>query len=96
VRLNGEVLAVLYSLVDPPGHVDRTQYFYITAYSPAHAELRPGTLLLALAIDHAANEGISTIDMLRGDEPYKRIWHLSCVATHGYTLAHPAHAAAAA
>jgi CelD/BcsL family acetyltransferase involved in cellulose biosynthesis len=96
LRLDDEVLAVLYSLVDPPGRPDRTQYFYITAYSTAHADLRPGTLLLALAIDHAANEGIRTIDMLRGDEPYKRIWHLSPAASHGYTLAHPARAAAAA
>jgi CelD/BcsL family acetyltransferase involved in cellulose biosynthesis len=96
LRLNGEVLGVLYSLVDPPGRPDRTQYFYITAYSPAHADLRPGTLLLALAIEQAAGEGVRTIDMLRGDEAYKRIWHLEPVATHGFTLPHPARTAAAA
>jgi CelD/BcsL family acetyltransferase involved in cellulose biosynthesis len=96
LRLDDEVLGVIYSLVDPPDRPNRTQYVYITTYSPAHADLSPGTLLLALAIDHATSEGIRTIDMLRGDEPYKRIWHFSPFATHGYTLAHPARTAAAA
>lgn len=102
LRLNGEVLGVVYSLADPPDRADsrqrpaRTQYFYITAYSPEHADLRPGTVLLALAIEQAAHEGVDTIDMLRGDEAYKRIWHLEPVATYGYTLPHPARTAAAA
>ena len=95
LRLDREVLGVIYSLVDPPGRADRTQYFYITAYSTAHADLRPGTVLLALAIDEAAQQGIATIDMLRGDEAYKRLWHLESTAMLGYTLRRQAHAAAA-
>jgi len=86
LKLNGETLGVLYSLIDPPFRRERTQYFYLTAYAPQHAELRPGTLLLAAAIDHAAREGVGTIDMLRGDEPYKRLWHLDRRATRGFAL----------
>ena len=84
--LQGEIIAVLYALVDPPSRPSRTQYFYLTAYSVQHADIRPGTLLLALAIEHAANEGIETIDMLRGDEAYKQMWHLDRVPTYGLAL----------
>jgi CelD/BcsL family acetyltransferase involved in cellulose biosynthesis len=78
--LNGEMIAVLYSLVDRKRE-GRMQYFYITAYSPGHADLRPGTLLIAYAVEHAVREGIATIDMLRGDEAYKEIWHMEKVPT---------------
>lgn len=90
LRLNGETLGVLYSLIDPPSRPERTQYFYLTAFSPEHGDLRPGTLLLGLAIEHAANEGVRTIDMLRGDESYKKIWHVESVPTCAFTLPFPA------
>ncbi len=85
-RLDGQVLGVLYSLIDPPARAVRTQYFYLTAYAKEHADLRPGTLLLALAIEAAAREGVQTIDMLRGDEAYKQIWHLQRFPTSGFAL----------
>lgn len=75
LRLDDQLIAVLYSLIDR-NRDRRTQYFYLTAYSPEHADLRPGTLLIAYAVEHAANEGVKTIDMLRGDEEYKQIWHM--------------------
>lgn len=85
LRLNEHVIAVLYSLIDSElSHRERdgrTQYFYITAYSPDHADLRPGTLLIAHAVEHAANQGVRTIDMLRGDEGYKQIWHMEKTPT---------------
>ncbi|HEY4010113.1 MAG TPA: GNAT family N-acetyltransferase, partial [Acidobacteriaceae bacterium] len=86
LRHSGQIIGVLYSLIDPPGAVERTQYFYLTAFDPAHADLRPGTVLLALAIEHAANEGVRTIDMLRGEEAYKQIWHLERTPTFGFEL----------
>jgi CelD/BcsL family acetyltransferase involved in cellulose biosynthesis len=86
LRLNTETIAMLYSLVDSPQCSARTEYFYLTAFSPKYAELRPGTLLLAEAIEHAAGEGIAHIDMLRGHEPYKQIWHLHSVPTLGIEL----------
>jgi CelD/BcsL family acetyltransferase involved in cellulose biosynthesis len=86
LRWRDETLAVLYSLVDPPQRVQRTQYFYLTAYSIIHAELRPGTLLHALTIHHAAHAAISHIDMLRGEEEYKALWHPERVPTLGFHL----------
>jgi CelD/BcsL family acetyltransferase involved in cellulose biosynthesis len=97
LRREGETLAVIYAVHDPPRRaaqgVERTEYVYITAYSPTHADLRPGTVLLALAMEEAAGEGIGTIDMLRGDEAYKRLWHATQAPTLGYSLRRPAGAA---
>ena len=80
LRLNRETIAVLYSLIDRE-RKGRVQFFYITAYSPHHADLRPGTLLIAYAAEHAAREGVATVDMLRGDESYKQIWHMEKAPT---------------
>jgi CelD/BcsL family acetyltransferase involved in cellulose biosynthesis len=100
LRRSGETLATAYALSDPVVRADqgagRAEYVYITAYSVDHANLRPGTILLALAMEQAANEGVATIDMLRGDEGYKQLWHMTPVATSGYRLVHPKRAAAAA
>lgn len=96
LQLNGDTIGVLYSLIDPPTHAHRTQYFYLTGYSPQHADLRPGTLLLALAIEHAASEGVQTIDMLRGEEGYKQIWHMEQIPTLAFVFDRRAAAAQAA
>ncbi|MDQ2834303.1 MAG: GNAT family N-acetyltransferase, partial [Acidobacteriota bacterium] len=61
-------IAALYALTDPPTHPVRTTCFYHIGHSTAHAELKPGTLLTALAAEHAASEGVHLIDMLRGNE----------------------------
>jgi CelD/BcsL family acetyltransferase involved in cellulose biosynthesis len=84
--LRGKPLGILYSLIDPPWRTPRVQYFYLTAFSPDHAELRPGTLLLAYAIEHAAREGVEIIDMLRGQEAYKDLWHMQRTDTVGMNL----------
>lgn len=84
LRLADEIIGVLYSLIDPPWRSSRTQYVYVPGYSTRHAELRPGTLLLALAMEHAAGEGVETIDLLRGDEDYKKLWHPVREATYGF------------
>lgn len=89
LKLNGEVLGVLYTLVDPPQRDSRTQYFYLIGYSIEHARLSPGTLLIAFAIDHAAHEGVRTIDMLRGNETYKQHWHTQKVPTYSIVLQNP-------
>jgi CelD/BcsL family acetyltransferase involved in cellulose biosynthesis len=88
LRLNGEILGVLYSLVDPPWRPVRTQYFYLTAFSTQFRDLRPGTLLQAMAIERAAREGVEVIDMLHGYEDYKHLWHLEWNATRGFAMEH--------
>lgn len=90
LRLNGESIGVLYSLIDPTDRPQRTQYFYLPAYSVEYADLRPGTVLTALAIDHAAREGVCTIDMLRGEEEYKKLWHTERTPTFGFVRCRPA------
>lgn len=82
----GEILAVAYSLVDPAGRPGRTLYYYLPAYALARADLHPGTLLLGLAIENAAEEGVEWIDLLRGDEAYKKLWHAEARATYGFSL----------
>ena len=89
LSLDGEPIAVLYSLIDPPQRRQRTEHFYLTAFSIQHADLRPGTVLMALAVEHAAKEGAETIDLLRGDEPYKRLWHPQKIPTFGFTMPYP-------
>ena len=86
LRLDDEIVGVLYSLIDPPFRAARTQYFYLTSFTARRADLRPGTLLLAYAIDHAVEEGVQSIDMLRGNEGYKHLWHLEGFPTRGFAL----------
>ena len=84
--LNGETLALAYTLLDPSARLERTEYVYLMAHSVEHADLRPGTLLLAHLLERAAEEGIDTVDLLRGEEHYKKIWHAEHVATYGFAI----------
>jgi CelD/BcsL family acetyltransferase involved in cellulose biosynthesis len=51
-----------------------TVYFYQAGFDPEHSSISPGTLLVAGTIRRAIEEGKTTFDFLRGDEPYKRRW----------------------
>jgi CelD/BcsL family acetyltransferase involved in cellulose biosynthesis len=93
LRLNSEIIGVLYSLIDPAELAERTQYFYLPAFAPEYAELRSGTVMTALAMERAVDEGVRWIDMLRGDEPYKQIWHLERTPTIGFELHRNGHTA---
>lgn len=86
LSLNDEMIAVMYSLIDPPGRTHRTQYIYLPSFSLRYAELRPGTLLQAMAMEHAASEGVEVFDLLRGDESYKNLWHAEKTPTYGFAL----------
>ena len=87
LTLGPETIGILYSLIDnSERRKERTQYFYLPAFSIAHAELRPGTLLNALAIDAATQEGVHTIGFLRGEESYKQHWHAESRPTFGITF----------
>lgn len=92
LRLNGEIIGVNYSLIDPYWRPVRTQYFYLTSFSTQHSDLRPGTLLLALAIERAAREGVEIVDLLRGNETYKQSWPLEWIPTRGIALEYAAEA----
>lgn len=88
--LDCEAIGIIYSLVDPADHPDRNQYFYLTGYSTRHSDLRPGTLSIAMTLESAFEDGVKVIDMLRGDEEYKKLWHLERHQTYGFSLRKPA------
>lgn len=69
LRLDGELIAVLYALQ----HGRRCCY-YIAGFDPRHAFFSPGSLLLAHAIEQASAEGATAFDFLRGAEAYKYRW----------------------
>jgi CelD/BcsL family acetyltransferase involved in cellulose biosynthesis len=90
LRAGEETLGVLYSLVDPvsrpSARAQRTQYFYLMGFTSELSNLRPGTLLTAFAIEHAASTGVTAIDMLRGAETYKKFWHVERIPTYGFAV----------
>ncbi|HLO99470.1 MAG TPA: GNAT family N-acetyltransferase, partial [Fimbriimonas sp.] len=51
-----------------------TTYFYQAGMDPAASSLSPGTILTAALIERAIEDGCTTFDLMRGDEPYKRRW----------------------
>jgi CelD/BcsL family acetyltransferase involved in cellulose biosynthesis len=74
LRLDGELIAVLYCLADTlPAH-ERRHYYYLGGFDPCWRELNPGTLLVGHAIEQAVAEGAAAFDFLRGSEPYKYRW----------------------
>lgn len=74
LRFNGELIAVLYCLMDAPQGQQRRSYYYIGGFDPQFGWLSPGTLLVAQAIDQAVAEGATAFDFLRGAEHYKYRW----------------------
>jgi CelD/BcsL family acetyltransferase involved in cellulose biosynthesis len=73
LRLDGRIVAALYVLAGDAPH-ERRHYHYIGGFDPACAQLSPGTLLIAHAIEQAIAEGATAFDFLRGAEPYKYRW----------------------
>lgn len=92
LTLDEEIIAAVVAFMDPswasfqPSRM-QSMYIYMLAHSIRHAEFRPGTVLLALASEKAAAEGFQQIDFLRGEEPYKNLWHVETVPTFGFAMA---------
>ncbi len=69
IRLEGQLIAVLHTLVD------RVRvYCYLQGFDTCCAEFSPGMLLLEAVVRDAIQEGKSRVDFLRGKEPYKYSW----------------------
>lgn len=47
---------------------------YRSDYASFHADISPGSLLIACAVKDAHERGLKAFDFLRGDEPYKKLW----------------------
>jgi CelD/BcsL family acetyltransferase involved in cellulose biosynthesis len=74
LRLDDEIVAVLYCLADRAGVRARRCHYYLGGFDPRHAAFSPGTLLVGHAIEQACAEGAAAFDFLRGREPYKYRW----------------------
>ena len=74
LRLDGELIAVLYCLTDAEPAHQRRCYYYLGGFEPSRQALSPGTLLVGHAIEQAMEEGAQAFDFLRGGEPYKYRW----------------------
>jgi len=69
LEIDGQPVAVEYSLVG--GGI---LHAYQSGMDPEAGEHEPGTLTLIATFRAAIVEGLSAIDFLRGDEPYKQHW----------------------
>lgn len=67
--LGDELIAFRYGFIE-----DGVYYDYQTGYDPAHAERRPGFVMVAMILQDLIAHGVKRFDFLRGDEPYKRHW----------------------
>lgn len=69
LRREGSPIGAIYGMT-----AHRTCYYYQAGFDPAHGAISPGTLLVASTIRRAIEEGKTSFDFMRGDEPYKRRW----------------------
>lgn len=69
LRIGGDDAAVFYG-VAAKGRV----HYYIGGFDPDRAEVSPGTLVIAHALERATRAGERTFDFLKGQEPYKYRW----------------------
>ena len=86
LRVRGQIAAVAYNLIDPPGRPERRFYYYLNGIDPALARLSPGTLLIAEAMRTALDEGCRWFDFLRGREAYKYLWGAADQPTRRITI----------
>lgn len=69
IERHGQPIATEYDLLG-----DDTVYYYQTGLDPAAEADRPGWLQVLASLKRAIEEGYTTFDFLRGDEPYKASW----------------------
>lgn len=69
MRLDGEIISVLYALAGL-----RSIYAYLGGFDPAWERFSPGMLLIGYALKEAIQERMEEFDFLRGRENYKYHW----------------------
>lgn len=69
LRLDGQTIAAQMGFIE--GHA---LLYYLPAYDAAFRQHSPGHLLLLCLLREAQSMGLATIDLLRGQEPYKFKW----------------------
>lgn len=69
LMLDGNAAASLYVF-----KYGNTYYHYQSAFDPDYRKYSPGTVIVALAIKDAIEDGAMEFDFLHDDEPYKYLW----------------------
>lgn len=70
LALDGRPIAAIYGFV-----YGDTYYFYLPGFDPtAVPKASPGLLLLHHRIEQAIRDGLTTVDLLQGAQPYKLEW----------------------
>ncbi len=82
LQADGETIAVDYQLVG-----GTVAYAYQIGISTDHLREQPGNLITLLTIRAALEEGLTAVDFLRGDEPYKPHWRATPQRAFRYTIA---------
>lgn len=77
LRLAGQLIGIYYTF-----NCRGRAHIYLTGYDEAYANLSPGTLTLAHAVEAAVREGARHFDFLRGRESYKYLWGASDAPTY--------------
>jgi CelD/BcsL family acetyltransferase involved in cellulose biosynthesis len=89
LEADGEIVAVFYC------YRFRNQIFYFQAgFDPDRERLRPGLVLIGLAVENAILEGNDVFDFLRGEHAYKNQWGKSVRETKTFVVYRPQFAAA--
>lgn len=79
--LDDQLLSAMYTFFE-----EAIVYIYIQAFDPEHAHLSPGAQLFARVIEDAIRLGKSSVDFLRGREPYKYLWGTHDTSTYRIEL----------
>lgn len=82
MRVNGDTVAILYSLWGRD-----TVFCYLQGFDPVYARLSPGTQLMFTVMREAVDAGMRKFDFLRGQESYKQHWRPHLSPTFRLTLA---------
>ncbi len=69
LRVNGICIASAYSFFER-----KQALCYLHGYDPQYAHLSPGTLIIAAVMEDAMRAGKKAVNLLRGQEEYKKSW----------------------
>ncbi len=69
LHYDGKPVGTIYAM-----RLGQACYYYQAGFDPEASAISPGSLLVGNTIRRAIEEGLTTFDFLRGDEPYKRRW----------------------
>ncbi|HAZ13617.1 MAG TPA: hypothetical protein DCY86_12555 [Bdellovibrionales bacterium] len=69
IKLDNNIAAVEFSFL-----INRTLFAYTAAFDEQYSAFRIGTIQMLLMVERAIAEGSDILDLLQGDEGYKKFW----------------------